>query len=292
MEWTAVVMQLFTGLSLGMLSVLLALGLSIIFGLLTVVNFAHGAMYMWGAYAGLATMAITGNFWLALIVAPLVIGGYGLIIEKTMIRPLYGRDINYPLLLTFGLQFIMIEIIRIFWGTSDQPFQAPASLDMPIEILGIFAFPAYRLFVILVTLVICIALWLFLEKTNLGLIIKAGTRDPLMVKALGIDMGRIWWLVFGIGSALAGLAGILAAPIRSVFPEMGVAMLVECFVVVVVGGMGSLQGAILSGIIMGEAIAVTTLFYPQMADIVIFLVMAIVLLIRPSGLFGKAGLLE
>ena len=275
-----------------MLYVLLALGLSIIFGLLTVVNFAHGAMFMWGAYAGLATMAITGNFWLALIIAPLVVGGYGLIIEKTMIRPLYGRDINYPLLLTFGLQFIMIEIVRIFWGTSDHPFQAPASLDMPIEILGIFAFPAYRVFIIAVTLAICISLWLFLEKTNLGLIIKAGTRDPLMVKALGIDMGRIWWLVFGIGSALAGLAGILAAPIRSVFPEMGIAMLVECFVVVVVGGMGSLQGAILSGIIMGEAIAITTLFYPQMADIVIFLVMAIVLLIRPSGLFGKAGLLE
>lgn len=292
MEWSAIVMQLFTGLSLGMLYVLLALGLSIIFGLLTVVNFAHGAMFMWGAYAGLATMAITGNFWLALIIAPLVVGGYGLIIEKTMIRPLYGRDINYPLLLTFGLQFIMIEIVRIFWGTSDHPFQAPASLDMPIEILGIFFFPAYRMFVIAVTLAICIALWLFLEKTNLGLIIKAGTRDPLMVKALGIDMGRIWWLVFGIGSALAGLAGILAAPIRSVFPEMGIAMLVECFVVVVVGGMGSLQGAILSGIIMGEAIAITTLFYPQMADIVIFLVMAIVLLIRPSGLFGKAGLLE
>jgi branched-chain amino acid transport system permease protein len=292
MEWSAIVMQLFTGLSLGMLYVLLALGLSIIFGLLTVVNFAHGAMFMWGAYAGLATMAITGNFWLALIVAPLVVGGYGLIIEKTMIRPLYGRDINYPLLLTFGLQFIMIEIVRIFWGTSDHPFQAPASLDMPIEIMGIFFFPAYRLFVIGVTLAICVALWLFLEKTNLGLIIKAGTRDPLMVKALGIDMGRIWWLVFGIGSALAGLAGVLAAPIRSVFPEMGIAMLVECFVVVVVGGMGSLQGAILSGIIMGEAIAITTLFYPQMADIVIFLVMAIVLLIRPSGLFGKAGLLE
>jgi len=292
MEWTAIVMQLFTGLSLGMLYVLLALGLSIIFGLLTVVNFAHGAMYMWGAYAGVATMAITGNFWLALIIAPLVVGGYGLIIEKTMIRPLYGRDINYPLLLTFGLQFIMIEIIRIFWGTSDHPFQAPDSLNMPIEILGIFAFPAYRVFIIVVTSAICIALWLFLEKTDLGLIIKAGTRDSLMVKALGIDMGRIWWMVFGIGSALAGLAGILAAPIRSVFPEMGIAMLVECFVVVVVGGMGSLQGAILSGIIMGEAIAITTLFYPQMADIVIFLVMAIVLLIRPSGLFGKAGLLE
>lgn len=292
MEWTAIVMQLFTGLSLGMLYVLLALGLSIIFGLLTVVNFAHGAMYMWGAYAGVATVAITGNFWLALLVAPLVVGGYGLLVERTLIRPLYGRDINYPLLLTFGLQFIMIEIIRIFWGTSDYPFQAPDALSMPLEIFGIFYFPAYRVFIIGLTVVICFVLWFFLERTNLGLIIKAGTRDSLMVKALGIDMGRIWWLVFGIGSALAGIAGVLAAPIRSVFPEMGLAMLVECFVVVVVGGMGSLKGAILSGIIMGEAIAITTLFYPQMADIVIFLVMAVVLLIRPSGLFGKAGLLE
>jgi branched-chain amino acid transport system permease protein len=292
MEWTAILMQLFTGLSLGMLYVLLALGLSIIFGLLTVVNFAHGAMYMWGAYAGVATVAITGNFWLALLVSPLVIGGYGLLVEKALIRPLYGRDINYPLLLTFGLQFIMIEIIRIFWGTADRPFSAPPILSMPLELFGIFYFPSYRVFVIGITLVICIILWIFLEKTNLGLVIRAGTRDPLMVGALGIDMGRIWWLVFGIGSLLAGIAGLLAAPIRSVCPEMGIAMLVECFVVVVVGGMGSLKGAILSGIIMGEASSITTLFYPQMADIVIFLVMAVVLLLRPSGLFGKAGLLE
>ena len=292
MEWTTIIMQLFTGLSLGMLYVLLALGLSIIFGLLTVVNFAHGAMYMWGAFAGVATLAITGSFWLALLISPLVVGGYGLLVERTFIRPLYTRDINYPLLLTFGLQFVMIEIVRIFWGTSDQAFSAPASLRMPVEVFGIFYFPSYRLFVIGITLVICFVLWIFLEKTNLGLIIRAGTRDPLMVRALGIDMHRIWWLVFGIGSALAGLAGILAAPIRSVFPEMGIAMLIECFVVVVVGGMGSLKGAILSGIIMGEASSVTTLFYPQMADIVIFLVMAVVLLIRPSGLFGKAGLME
>jgi len=285
-------MQLFTGLSLGMLYVLLALGLSIVFGLLTVVNFAHGAMYMWGAYAGVSTMAITGNFWLALIAAPLVMGLYGLLVERTLIRPLYGRDINYPLLLTFGLQFIMIEIVRIFWGTSDYPFAAPESLSLPLNVFDVFFFPSYRLFVIGLTLVICVVLWFFLEKTNLGLIIRAGTRDPLMVRALGIDMSRIWWVVFGIGSALAGLAGVLAAPIRSVFPEMGVAMLVECFVVVVVGGMGSLKGAILAGIIMGEASSLTTLFYPQMADIVIFLVMAVVLLIRPSGLFGKAGLLE
>ena len=292
MDWTVIVMQLFTGLSLGMLYVMLALGLSIIFGLLTVVNFAHGAMYMWGAYAGVSIVAITGNFWLALIIVPLVIGGYGLIVERGLIRPLYGRDINYPLLLTFGLQFIMIEIVRIFWGTSDQPFSSPDLLSAPIEMFGVFYFPSYRLFVIVVTIVICAVLWFFLEKTNLGLVIRAGTRDSLMVRALGIDMNRIWWLVFGIGSALAGIAGILASPIRSVFPEMGIAMLVECFVVVVVGGMGSLKGAILSGIIMGEAIAITTLFYPPMADIVIFLVMAVVLLVRPSGLFGRAGLLE
>ncbi len=292
MEWTAIVMQLFTGLSLGMLYVLLALGLSIVFGLLTVVNFAHGAMFMWGAYAGVSTLAITGNFWLALIAAPLIMGFYGLAVEKVLIRPLYGRDINYPLLLTFGLQFIMVEIVRIFWGTSDYPFAAPESLSLPLNFFDVFFFPSYRLFVIALTVVICIVLWFFLERTNLGLIIRAGTRDPLMVRALGIDMSRIWLVVFGIGSALAGLAGILAAPIRSVFPEMGVAMLVECFVVVVVGGMGSLKGAILAGIIMGEASALSTLFYPQMADIVIFLVMAVVLLIRPSGLFGKAGLLE
>jgi branched-chain amino acid transport system permease protein len=292
MDFSAIVMQLFTGLSLGMLYVLLALGLSIVFGLLTVVNFAHGAMYMWGAYAGVSVVAITGNFWLALIVAPLVVGAYGLLVERTLIRPLYGRDINYPLLLTFGLQFIMIEIVRIFWGTSDHPFSAPDMLSTPVEMFGIFFFPSYRLFLIGVTIVICFVLWFFLEKTDLGLVIRAGTRDALMVRALGIDMGRIWWLVFGIGSALAGLAGILASPIRSVFPEMGTSMLVECFVVVVVGGMGSLKGAIFSGIIIGEAIAITTLFYPQFADIVIFLVMAIVLLIRPSGLFGKTGLLE
>lgn len=292
MDASVIVMQLFTGLSLGMLYVLLALGLSIVFGMLTVVNFAHGAMYMWGAYVGLAVVALTGSFWLALVLTPLLMGAYGLIVERWLIRPLYGRDINYPLLLTFGLLFIMVEIVRIFWGTSDQPFSAPELLSMPVELFGIFYFPSYRLFVIAITIVICIFLWIFLEKTNLGLIIRAGTRDSLMVRALGIDMNLIWWLIFAIGAALAGIAGVLASPIRSVYPEMGHFMLVECFVVVVVGGMGSLKGAILSGIIMGEAIAITTLFYPQFADIVIFLVMAVVLLIRPSGLFGRAGLLQ
>lgn len=292
MDASVIIMQLFTGLSLGMLYVLLALGLSIVFGMLTVVNFAHGAMYMWGAYVGLAVVALTGSFWLALVLTPLLMGAYGLIVERWLIRPLYGRDINYPLLLTFGLLFIMVEIVRIFWGTSDQPFSAPELLSMPVELFGIFYFPSYRLFVIAITIVICIFLWIFLEKTNLGLIIRAGTRDSLMVRALGIDMNLIWWLIFAIGAALAGIAGVLASPIRSVYPEMGHFMLVECFVVVVVGGMGSLKGAILSGIIMGEAIAITTLFYPQFADIVIFLVMAVVLLIRPSGLFGRAGLLQ
>ncbi len=292
MNFNVIVMQLFTGLSLGMLYVLLALGLSIIFGLLTVVNFAHGAMYMWGAFIGVVAVAWTGNFWVALIMAPLGVGVYGLVIEKWLIRPLYGRDINYPLLLTFGLQLVMIEVVRIFFGTSDHPFSAPAILSMPIQVMGTFYFPAYRVFLIVFTAIICFVLWYFLERTNLGLIIRAGTRDPLMVRALGIDMNLIWWLVFGIGSALAGLAGILAAPIRSVYPEMGISMLVESFVVTVVGGMGSLLGAIVAGILLGIVSSLTTLVYPQMADIVIFLVMAVVLLVRPSGLFGKAGLLE
>src|SRR5436190_735615 len=205
--------QVFTGLVLGMILVLLAIGLSLIFGLMTVVNFAHGSLYMLGAYLG----------------------------------------------------FFLI---------------------------GYTYFPLYRLFVIGVTIVVLVALFLFLEKTNVGLIIRAGSRDPLMVKALGFDLGRVWLLVFGIGTALAGLAGILAGPMRGVYAEMGVTIIIESFVVVVVGGMGSLVGAIVAGIAIGEVVSLTTLFAPKFAEIMVFVVMALVLLVRPSGLFGEAGLME
>ena len=285
-------LQIFTGLVLGMIFIILAIGLSLIFGLLTVVNFAHGAFYMWGAYVALVCMGYFGNFWISLIVVPIAIGIVGIVVEYFLVRRLYGGNIDYPLLLTFGLSLIMIEAVRIIFGTSDYPFNAPPLLQGTLNFFGLFFFPYYRIFVIIITSIIILLLWLFLEKTNIGLIIRGGTRDSEMVRALGIDISRTWLLVFGIGTGLAGLAGILAAPMRGVYPEMGIAMLVECFVVTVVGGMGSLKGAVVSGLILGEAVSLTSLFMPEMSNIIIFIAMAIVLLIRPSGLFGRAGLME
>jgi branched-chain amino acid transport system permease protein len=284
-------LQIFMGFALGMIFVLLAVGLSLIFGMLTVVNFAHGAFYMWGAYAGLLAMGYIGNFWVSLVLVPILIGMVGLILERTAVRRLYGMNPDYPLLLTFGFSLIMIEIVRLIWGTADHPFNSPPILQGPVN-LGLFFFPSYWLFVIVVTFVILILLWILLKKTDIGLIIRAGTRDSLMVRVFGIDISKVWLLVFGIGTGMAGLAGILAAPMRGVYPEMGITMIIECFVVVVVGGMGSLKGAIYSGILLGLVASLTTLVYPAMSKIVIFLVMAVVLLIRPSGLFGEKGLME
>jgi len=233
-----------------------------------------------------------GNFWVGLVIVPLAVGGIGILVEYFLIRRLYGLNPDYPLLLTFGLSLIMIEAVRILFGTSDYPFSAPVLLQGSVNFFNLFFFPKYRIFVIVITSLVIILLWLFLEKTDIGLIIRAGTRDSEMVRVLRIDISRIWLLVFGLGIGLAGLAGILAAPMRGVYPEMGIAMLVECFVVIVVGGMGSLKGAVISGLILGQVVSLTSLFIPEMSNIVIFIVMAIVLLIRPSGLFGRAGLLE
>src|SRR5919198_1114729 len=283
--------QVFTGLVLGMILVLLAVGLSLIFGLMTVVNFAHGSLYMLGAYLGFFLLGLTKNFWISLVIAPLLVGLFGLFIERVLVRPLYGRSIDDPLLLTFGLSLVLVEAARLIWGKIGLTLDPPAALAGAVN-LGFSAFPLYRLFVIAVTLAVLIALWLFLEKTDVGLIIRAGSRDRLMVRALGVDLGRIWLIVFGIGTALAGLAGILAGPMRGVYAEMGVTIVIESFVVVVVGGMGSLAGAIVAGIAIGEVVSLTTLFAPKFAEIMVFVVMAVVLLVRPSGLFGESGLLE
>jgi branched-chain amino acid transport system permease protein len=290
-SYSSLVTQLFMGLQIGLVYVLLAIGLSLIFGLMTVVNFAHGAFFMFGAYMGLFMMGLTGNFWVSLVFVPLATGLLGLVVEKYTVRPLYGRDLNYPLLLTFGLQFVMVESVRLIWGTTGFPFDTPSALMGPVN-LGFALFPRYRIFVIVVTVIIIFLLWVFLEKTSLGLIIRGGTRDSLMVRVLGIDLSKIWFLVFGIGTGLAGIAGVLAAPMRGVHPDMGVDMLIQAFVVVVVGGMGSLQGAVIAGILIGVVVSFTTLFYPMMGEVVIFISMAVVLLVRPSGLFGEAGLLE
>jgi branched-chain amino acid transport system permease protein len=288
---SALAAQLFTGLVLGGILVLLAIGLSLIFGLMTVVNFAHGSFFMLGAYVGFFVLGYTKNFWAAIVVAPLVVGAFGLIVERLLIRPLYGRSPDDPLLLTFGLSLVLIEAVKLLVGKIGLTLDPPAALAGAVD-LGFMKFPAYRIFVLVVTVLVLIALWLFLEKTNVGLVVRAGSRDALMVRALGIDLGRVWFLVFGLGIAMAGLAGILAGPLRGVYAEMGTEIIIEAFVVVVVGGMGSLPGAIVAGLLIGEVISLTTFFAPKLAEIVVFVVMAVVLLTRPSGLLGEAGLAE
>ncbi len=284
-------MQLFAGVALGAVYVLLAIGLSLIFGMLTVVNFAHGAFYMLGAYVGLWLMAHGGNFWLCLVLVPLVVGGIGLAVERVLIRPLYGRGIDYPLLLTFGLSYIIVELVRITFGKAGFPFDTPEVLQGAVNI-GVGYFPLYRLFVIGATAVILFGLWLFLERTSFGLIIRAGARDPLIVRVLGVNVSRVWLIVFGMGTAIAAFAGLLAAPLQGVIPEMGGTILAEAFVVTVVGGMGSLLGAVLAGILVGVVVSMTSLFAPEMAKVAIFALMALVLLIRPQGFFGRAGLMS
>ena len=290
-ELSTLLAQVFTGLVLGMIYVLLAIGLSLIFGLMTVVNFAHGALFMLGAYFGVFVLTYTKSFWIALIVAPLMVGALGLLMERFLIRRLYGRSPDDPLLLTFGLSLILVEGVKLVWGKIGLTLDPPRALAGAVN-LGFMSFPAYRIFLIGVTVAVLIGLYFFLGRTNIGLIIRAGSRDPLMVRALGIDLGRVWLVVFGIGTALAGLAGILAGPMRGAYAEMGVTMVIESFVVIVVGGMGSLLGAVVAGLLIGQVVGLTTLFMPKAAEIMVFVVMAVVLLVRPSGLFGEAGLAE
>ena len=291
LSFDLIALQLFTGLALGAIYVLFAIGLSLIFGMLQVVNFAHGAFYMVGAYVGLFLVSMGGNFWLCLVAVPLVVGSCGMLVERFLVRPLYGRGIDYPLLLTFGLSYIMVELVRIAFGTSGYPFDTPDLLQGAVDI-GVGYFPLYRLFVIAATALVLLALWLFLEWTSFGLIIRAGARDPQIVRVLGVDVSRVWLIVFGIGTAIAGFAGLLAAPLQGVIPEMGSTILAEAFVVTVVGGMGSIGGAVLAGLLVGIVVSMTSLFAPEMAKVSIFALMAIVLLIRPQGFFGRAGLMS
>jgi branched-chain amino acid transport system permease protein len=284
-------LQLFSGVALGAVYVLLAIGLSLIFGMLTVVNFAHGAFYMLGAYVGLSLLMQGANFWVCLLLVPLLVGGIGLAVERVLIRPLYGRGIDYPLLLTFGLSYVIVELVRITFGKSGYPVDAPELLQGAVDI-GVGYFPLYRLFVIGATGVILIGLWLFLERTSFGLIIRAGARDPEIIRVLGVNVRKIWLIVFGLGTGIAGLAGLLAAPLQGVIPEMGGPVLAEAFVVTVVGGMGSLLGAVLAGLLVGVVVSITSLFAPEMAKVSIFALMAVVLLIRPQGFFGRAGLMS
>lgn len=286
MDTELILMQLFSGVALGAILVLTALGLSIIFGMLGVVNFAHGALFMVGAYAGLWVASLTGSFWWGLVVAPLMIGVFGMLIEYLLVRPLYGRSIDDPLLLTFGLSYVLVEGVRIVFGSDGIPFPTPPSLTGVLD-LGVGFFPIYRIFVVGIVFIVVLLLWLGLEKTRFGLIVRAGARDPTMMRVLGVDISKVWLLVFGLGVGLASLGGVLSGPMRSVNPEMGSLVLAEAFVVTVIGGLGSLLGSIIAGMVVGIVISMTALFAPEMATIVMFALMALVLLIRPQGLFGK-----
>ncbi|ACB81706.1 branched-chain amino acid ABC transporter permease [Methylorubrum populi] len=284
-----IAMQLFSGVALGAVFVMLALGLSIIFGMLGIVNFAHGNVFMVGAYAGVFVMERTGSFWAALLFGPLMVGALGLLIERFLIRPLAGRSPDDPLLLTFGLGYVLVEGVRILFGSDGLPFATPEELSGVAD-LGIGFFPIYRLFVVGVVALVLVALWYGLERTRLGLIVRAGARDPEILRVLGVDIQRLWLWVFGLGIALAALGGVLAAPMRSVNPEMGNVVLGEAFAVTVIGGMGSLMGSVVAGLLVGVVVSMTALFAPEMASIAMFAFMALVLLVRPQGLFGKPGL--
>jgi branched-chain amino acid transport system permease protein len=281
-------LQLVSGIGLGAIYALLAVGLSLIFGMLNVVNFAHGAFFMVGAFLGVYFQTLTGSFLLSLVITPLIVGGVGLVTERYLVRPLYGRGIDYPLLLTFGLSYVMIEAMRVLFGIEGVPTSTPAALRGAVN-LGFGHFPLYRLMLIGATAAVVLALWLFIEKTRYGLIIRAGSSDPEIVRVLGIDVARVWLLVFGIGTAIAGLSGVLAAPTRAVNPEMGITVLAESFVVTVVGGMGSLPGAVVAGLLVGIVFSLTSLLMPDLAELSIFVLMAVVLMVRPQGLFGKPG---
>ena len=284
-------LQLFTGLALGAIYVLMAVGLSLIFGMLTVVNFAHGAFFMVGAYVGYFIYQYIPNFWLCLVAVPVLTGVVGIVVERYLVRPLYGRGIDYPLLLTFGLGYVMVEIVRIVFGKQGLPVNTPEALQGAVNIF-VGPFPLYRLFVIGVAILVLLALWLFIERTSFGLIIRAGARDPMIVRVLGVDISRIWLIVFAIGTGIAGLAGYLAAPLQGVAPEMGTNVLIVAFVVTVVGGMGSLTGAIVAGLLVGIVESMAAFLYPEASKVSMFVIMALVLLIRPMGLFGRAGLMS
>ncbi len=283
-------LQAVSGIALGAIYALLAIGLSLIFGMLNVVNFAHGAFFMVGAFLGVFFYAKTGSFVVALVLTPLAVGAVGLVTERFLVRPLYGRGIDYPLLLTFGLSYVMVEAMRVAFGVEGLPSSTPTALRGAVN-LGFGHFPLYRLMLIGATALVVLALWLFIEKTRFGLIIRAGSRDPEIVRVLGIDVARVWLLVFGIGTAIAGLSGVLAAPTRAVNPEMGISVLAESFVVTVVGGMGSLPGAVVAGLLVGVVFSMTSLLAPALAELSIFVLMALVLLVRPQGLFGKSSAL-
>ena len=279
--------QLLLGLINGAFYALLSLGLAIIFGLLRIINFAHGAQYMLGAFAAWLGLNYLGvNYWVALLLAPLLVGAIGMAIERHLLRRIAGEDHLYGLLLTFGLALIVEGSFVKLFGVSGSSYPMPELLRGGFN-LGFMFLPTYRAWVIVAALVVCFATWYMIERTRLGSYLRAGTENPKLMQAFGINVPLLITLTYGYGAALAAFAGVLAAPIYPVSPTMGANLLIVVFAVVVIGGMGSIMGAIVTGLAMGLIEGLTKVFYPQAANTVVFLVMVIVLLVRPAGLFGK-----
>jgi branched-chain amino acid transport system permease protein len=279
--------QVLNGLGLGMIYFLVAVGLTIIFGLLQFVNFAHGAFYLLGAYFSYQVVATTGNFWLSLLVAPILVGLLAWVAEKLLIHRVYHLPHTFHILITLGMGLAIQESTILGWGTVGVNVPMPAVLKSTVP-MGSFAYPTYRIFAIAFAGVVAVALWILLERTRFGALIRAGSENSRMVALLGVDIHRLFSLTFALGAALAAAAGVLAAPVRGAEPFMGAEALGIAFVVVVIGGMGSFSGALVGGLLVGVVQAVTSSIWPQGARIMIYGAMAVVILLRPRGLFGRA----
>jgi branched-chain amino acid transport system permease protein len=288
LTWEIILMQVIMGLALGAIYVILASGLSIIFGLLDVLNFAHGAFYMLGSYAVFAVMMLCGSFWVGLVSAVILVAMLGALFESTLLKRLYGTEPIYPLLMCFSLSIFLPDVIKLIFGRIGKVVDYPALLQ-GAEFVGGVILPKYRIFLIVLMVLVLLALWLFMKKSSMGMIIRAATRDRLMVNCLGINVSRVWTTGFTLGVGLAALAGAIAAPMVQTIPNMGEEMTIESFVVVVIGGLGSIGGAVLGGLILGQVVSFVSLFAPDWSNVAIFVTMAVILVLRPRGLFGEEG---
>jgi branched-chain amino acid transport system permease protein len=287
MDPAYLLLQIFSGLVTGSFYALLSLGLAIIFGMLRVVNFAHGSLYMLGAFAAyIMLQQFAVSFWLALVLAPLAVAVLGMFLERMFIRRLYTLDPLYNFLLTFGIAIILQDAMRLRFGIQGQPYLPPAELTGVVN-FGLIVFPTYRVFVIGFSLMVCLAVWFVIERTRVGVVVRAATEKSELTRALGIDVDRWITPVFGFGVALAALGGVLAAPMYNVAPLMGADLIIVIFAVVVIGGLGSIAGSIITGLFIGVVAALTAVFLPQLKDILVFVLMAVVLLVRPAGLLGS-----
>jgi branched-chain amino acid transport system permease protein len=287
-NWANFISQCFNGLVLGALLALISSGLTIIYGTLGVLNLAHGAMFMLGGYAGWVAYSYTGSFVIAVVAGTIFVMIVGVGTERVIIRHFYGRPHEDQLLVTFGLGIVFVEVVRFFFGSLSKMVPPPAPL-VGITPLGFMMYPTYRLALLGIVAVALVALYLVLYRTRIGMIVRAGIEDAVMVDSLGIDVYKVFMLVFGIGAAAAGFAGIVNAPVVSIAPDVGEAILVQTFVVVVIGGVGSFPGAILGGLIAGQIISITSMFNPGYSYVMLFVAMTLVLVLRPYGLLGTAG---